>query len=60
MAVAKPVTQKVVKVEDKFKSVYGVMIHPYTGTEFSTDSATVANIDSWIKSQIEAGKMVKV
>lgn len=43
------------------RAVYGTMIHPYVPMDIRTDSLTeVAELDSWLQSQISAGKIAVV
>ena len=56
--VIKPAT-KVTK-PTKVKAVHGKMVHTLTGQVFNHDQETEVVVDSWIQSQLDAGKMVEV
>jgi hypothetical protein len=39
------------------RAVYGIMVDPTTGETFSPTPRPVEKVTSWMKSQIDAGKM---
>jgi hypothetical protein len=50
---AKPTTP----VSKKFSAVYGLIIHPFTQARFDIGSNTLAEVDSWVQCQLDAGKL---
>jgi len=54
VAKAKPQEPQAPKLT-KVRTVYGLMVHPFTSQVFDGEAETT--IDSWVNSQIEAGKM---
>lgn len=45
----------------RVRAVYGTMIHPFVPTDIRTDSISeFEQVDSWLQSQIDAGKVVVV
>jgi hypothetical protein len=53
---AAPKVETVELVE--LRSVYGLMIHPYTEAHFNIGPVTKHVIYGWVKGQMEAGKIV--
>ena len=43
-----------------FRAVYGLMVHPFTSAHFDQNSEVEHVEDSWVTSQVEAGKLLKV
>jgi len=39
------------------RAVYGLMIHPYTQARFDQSKATDHELDGWVKTQMDAGKI---
>ena len=45
----------------KVKAVHGKMVHTLTGQVFTAETTVeLAQVDSWVQSQIDAGKMIEV
>lgn len=45
----------------KVKPVHGKMVHTLTGQEFKAETTVeLTEVDSWVQSQIDAGKMIEV
>lgn len=44
----------------KVKAVHGKMVHTITSQVFNPDQETEVVVDSWIQSQLDAGKLVEV
>ena len=50
-------TPKQVKL---IQAVYGRMVDPHTGEEFTQTPKTAGEINGWVQSQLDAGKLVLV
>ena len=40
-----------------YMPVYGLMVHPFTGVRFEPGQETEHEADSWVNSQVRAGKL---
>ena len=51
--VAKPTSQKIKTIQ----AVYGRMVDPHTGEEFTCIPKVAGQLTSWVQSQVDAGKL---
>lgn len=49
--------QKPKAKKTNYMPVYGLMVHPFTGVRFEPGKETEHDSDSWVNSQVRAGKL---